>query len=858
MSDVAKRLEKADKSIQKGKLEDALREFQAILNDDPENALVRERAADICINLNRTREAVTLLEGLFEQQASIGDQSRAIITYKKLARLGSPSLEHSLRYAHFLEKNNKKEALEIFREVAKQFLKTGQRNNAVAAYKRIVAIEPTLENLKSLGDLAEELRDGRTAAVAFFECGELEQKAGGAGHKWYERAYGMDSTNAEAALAFARSLLSKQDSASALRVVEPLAKRKDSTSEQRDAYARALLGQKRPKEAEPLVWALFAKDPRRVEEVAALAASFIDTADHAKALATARRVEEIESKAGRRREVVGVLKDAIQRSSPNAEFLEYMRSLYNATNREADYCDALLKLFDLYAAAGNFQKASECLDAAAEVDPYLPGHQKRLEMLKGKVDSVRLRGIGGRLSGAVRAPDSPSSMEARQKPAASGDGEPTVLEDLMLQAEIFLQYSMRSKAVERLERISKVFPREEDRNEKLRSLYMAAGYTPKYAPGTPPTAPASASGRTGAAAAPAAKPTGGASDVDNIARVTEITRNIYRQANVKGVLFAAVNDVGRHWNASRCVAGLCTPGKPPSAALEYCAPGIKQSEVMAIVKLIQALQTLATKQGTVSIADVSKAPELATIKQWVDSLGLKSVLAVPLVDGEEHVGVLILEQCGTPRQWRQTDVLVLKTIADQMVLAVNNARLRSLMKNLAVTDEKSGLLKRASYLDVLLSEVKRAMEQKSPVTVLLLHFGKASALVKEIGESEVESMMQQIGQICSSHVRQNDLAVRYELTTIALALADTNEKSAFFVVEKLRKVLASVKVPSKDRPVGMDAGVAECVMQPSFDPADIVTEVINRAEAALALARIEGGNKTQALQPTPETAGAVA
>jgi diguanylate cyclase (GGDEF)-like protein len=319
-----------------------------------------------------------------------------------------------------------------------------------------------------------------------------------------------------------------------------------------------------------------------------------------------------------------------------------------------------------------------------------------------------------------------------------------------------------------------------------------------------------------------------------------------------------VNDVGRHWNASRCVAGLCTPGKPPSAALEYCAPGIKQSEVMAIVKLIQALQTLATKQGTVSISDVSKAPELATIKQWVDSLGLKSVLAVPLVDGEEHVGVLILEQCGTPRQWRQTDVLVLKTIADQMVLAVNNARLRSLMKNLAVTDEKSGLLKRASYLDVLLSEVKRAMEQKSPVTVLLLHFGKASALVKEIGEPEVETMMQQIGQICSSHVRQNDLAVRSELTTIALALADTNEKSAFFVVEKLRKVLASVKVPGKERPVAMDAGVAECVMRPSFDPADIVTEVINRAESALALARLEGGNKTKALQPTAETAGAVA
>ena len=61
--------------------------------------------------------------------------------------------------------------------------------------------------------------------------------------------------------------------------------------------------------------------------------------------------------------------------------------------------------------------------------------------------------------------------------------------------------------------------------------------------------------------------------------------------------------------------------------------------------------------------------------------------------------------------------MVLKTIAEQMVLAVSNVRLRTLMKTLAVTDEKSGLLKRPSYLDVLLSEVRRSLQQKTPMTL---------------------------------------------------------------------------------------------------------------------------------------------
>ena len=139
--------------------------------------------------------------------------------------------------------------------------------------------------------------------------------------------------------------------------------------------------------------------------------------------------------------------------------------------------------------------------------------------------------------------------------------------------------------------------------------------------------------------------------------------------------------------------------------------------------------------------------------------------------------------------------MVLKTIADQVVQAFQNARLRSLVKNLAVTDERSGLLKRSSYLDVLLSEARRAQQQKSTATVMLFCFGKASALVKECGEAAVKDMMLQVGQIMTANVRQSDMAVRYDLTTIALILADTNAKSAFFVADKMRKALAAVKIP---------------------------------------------------------------
>ena len=58
------------------------------------------------------------------------------------------------------------------------------------------------------------------------------------------------------------------------------------------------------------------------------------------------------------------------------------------------------------------------------------------------------------------------------------------------------------------------------------------------------------------------------------------------------------------------------------------------------------------------------------------------------------------------------------------MIALNNAGLRRLVRNLSVTDEKSGLLKRASYLDLVFAETQRALRQATAVTILLMHFGR--------------------------------------------------------------------------------------------------------------------------------------
>jgi diguanylate cyclase (GGDEF)-like protein len=166
------------------------------------------------------------------------------------------------------------------------------------------------------------------------------------------------------------------------------------------------------------------------------------------------------------------------------------------------------------------------------------------------------------------------------------------------------------------------------------------------------------------------------------------------------------------------------------------------------------------------------------------------------------------------------------------------------------------LLKRASYLDLLRGEVRRATQQSTPVSVMLMRFGDRAALIKEQGEAAADAAMQRLGQLVAANIRQNDLAFRYAANAIAIVLGETAEKEALMVVEKMRRLI-STALDDKHAADALNAGVAEAVMRQQFDPVDIVTEVINRAEHALEKAVAEGAGKSVAVAAVL-TAAAVA
>ena len=853
-TELAKRVERAEKLLQKGKTADALEEYLLVLRDDTENDVVRQLAADLCLSLNRNADAVKLLGDLFERQVGVGDATRASLTYKKLARHGSPTWQQKYRFGQLLEGSNKKLAVGTYEAALLDLGKLGKKKEAAEILDRVVALEPIQANLQRAGELASELGNRKGAASAFQRIAQLVVAENGDAGQWYERAYQEDASDQSIALAYGKSLLGQGQVGAAIFILEPQMNSGTVTPALRETYTDALVAAGRHAEAEPLVWQLFEQNPGRVQQVIALIGNLLDGGDEDGAVALARKLEQFQRRRGERRQFIAIMEDITASRRASSQMLEFLSELYNASNRENDYCQTLLKLFDLYCSTGDFAKAAECLDRAAEVDPYEPGHLKRLELLKGRVDDARFRSISARFTSGTKAPEEPVHEEGPTLGAST-------LQDLMLQAEILVQYGMRNKAVERLQRIQELFPREEERNEDLQRLYLSAGVTPRYAGAAPlPPAPAAAAAATPApaAAAPAPDP---ATDVRAFTRVAEISRKLYHQGTASAVLHTAVREIASHWEATRCIAAMGKAGSSPTAVEEFCAEGLKKASSSAIADLVACLHKAVDGHDPLAIEDAAKAVALQSARKATVEMGVATVLAIPLSDGEEIVGMLVLVH-NRSRAWAHADMVVLKTLAEQMVIALNNAGLRRLVKNLSVTDEKSGLLKRASYIDLLLAESKRAIQNASAFSVLLLQFGKSAAMIKEYGEAEVQAVMERAGQLIAANIRSNDLAFRYDTTTIAILLGETAEKEGLLAVEKLRKIVSEVRFPAKEEngkgPIAQfSAGLVEAVIRTEYDPVDVVTEVINRAEHALAQAMTQGPGKVVALGPAL-AAGAVA
>ena len=838
MPDIDRLYDKAEKYLQKQRFESALETYLEIYKYEPQDIELLVTLGDLLLKLNRPAEAHRFLSQLLDQYIRRNDSVKAVATCRKILKLAPQDVSIWTKLAGLLEKSQKtSEALEAYREVLDIQRKGGTPSGALDCLQHIVKLDPDdLEAHVDLAEMATKLAQPKIATPAFLRAAQLARQAGRE-DRWAElavRAHSLDPADEASSIAAAEVFLLKDQIAEIIPLVEPVYQHRPDDLVVVELLAQAYLRSGDYAKAEPLCWKLYEARPATTEVLLTLAEGLVQTGSAAKALGVARKLKQHLFQQGKRDDFLRTMEKIYAADESNVELLEELTNLYNELNKEDGLRRSLTRLFNLYLGGEQYKEATDTLERIIDVDPYGVGHQDRLLNLEGHIDPVWYKGIQARLQPPSTARSTPGAT------AATGSGpKAESLDDLILEGEMYYRYQLTTKLQETVAKINQLYPGAEERNPRLQELYDSTGFVPVLAKVPAATPAASVPSPTGAFGSGTAS----AQTVEDLRRIAAITADIFREATAQGVMQVGVNEIGRALNASRCWAALGTGDRRPALMVEYSAPAAPPSDAVATLKIYATLMPqAAAKPDGWSLEDVTPSPTFAPLRAEVASLGLRALLALPMFDREQLAGLLLVEQCDRTRVWSPGEAVLLRAIATQMILAVNNSKLRQLVRSLAGTDEETGLLPRSSYLDCLLAEAQRAKEQMHPLSVCLLEPDNAATLVKTLGDAGVQRYFQQVSKALLASLRQNDIAIRFSPCSIAVVFPDTSLEDGKTAVEKLRRALSQVKLDGAVAPA-FCASVCDVQLGSSFDPVDGVTEVINRLEAALEHAHKQGGSQ---------------
>jgi diguanylate cyclase (GGDEF)-like protein len=843
--DLQKRLERARRSLEKNKLRDAITDYQAVLELAPDNLEALQSLGTVHIRQNDPERAAHYFGQQFEALLLGGDLAKASAVFSRFLRSTPQPPDRLMRYAVLLQQQTRPaEAVEQYEAAARLFKQARQNSEALTCLEKITQLDPeNSTRYLSLAEMAESLGRADVAARAYMRAGQLTQVAGARDKalQCFARGHDLAPQDRMGSLLYAEARLRNGDAAAAVTLLEPLSS-SDSDTAFLSLYGDALLQTGLLDRARQALENYYSQKQDSFTKLFDLALAYLRAGQDDQAVAVITLARARMKDAQKENEFTGQAERVAAAAPKSYQLAEFIAQMYEDLNRETKYFDALVRLFDLNLESNRIPQACNNLDRMIDVDPYDHRLASRVAQLEGKATPEFLRAVysrtpkaaSGSLAAAKAAPPAGFSGAAGGGTAA-GAAPPVVavvpeekrtqqaLEDLIVQVEIFLQYSLQAKAVERLERIAELFPGEEERNERLRAVYERASWWPKRT--APPVV-----------LPPPPAPVAALTTHRDLAAIAETTRLMYRQATPREVLFAAVQQVAKHLDVARALVWVGAPGEKPLTA-EFAAPGLNSIGTSQLMGIALSLLEHATPDALGGI-DLQAATVPALRK-----IGLESAMGILLTDKETQApaGALLVGDTGA-RSWQPNVSFFMHAVGDQVVLSTNHSRLRSLVRSLSVADEKTGLLSRGGYIDCLMAEANRSRSQNTALSLLVLLLDHGSELLRQHGDAPVERYIERLARTLGTNVRQTDIAVKYTAWSLAFILPDTSAENALVLAGKLRQTAGTIATPWDGPGITMSFIIADASRRPADDVEDCVTEWINRVETGLDQLRQDEGS----------------
>ncbi len=216
-------------------------------------------------------------------------------------------------------------------------------------------------------------------------------------------------------------------------------------------------------------------------------------------------------------------------------------------------------------------------------------------------------------------------------------------------------------------------------------------------------------------------------------------------------------------------------------------------------------------------------------------------IALPITYGEQFLGVLYVESA-KPCDFRQQDVLLLRTLADLFAGALHNALTFQKAQEQAITDGLTGVKTHRFLMEALSSEWKRSTRANRPLALVLMDLDHFKFVNDFYGHLEGNVVLQRVGHILEENCRRSDVVARYGGDEFVILMPETSVEQARQLANKLRGWIASDPL-LRDKNITASFGIAAFPVHGSTPQ-----ELIQVADSSMYLSKHQGGNSVSSAE----------
>lgn len=287
---------------------------------------------------------------------------------------------------------------------------------------------------------------------------------------------------------------------------------------------------------------------------------------------------------------------------------------------------------------------------------------------------------------------------------------------------------------------------------------------------------------------------------------------------------------------------------------EWVAPGI-EPEIDTFVDIPLAMAPASSQRHreleVCAIRDVAAlGAGWAADQAFYESLGLKSILELPIVLEGEPVGCLGFEWLSRHGDWADADLILLRVIAATVGQLLGRAAAEQEMQRRSMHDDLTGLLNRSGLLAGL-----GAGTEESIGSILVIDLDGFNALNDSLGRSAGDLLLRTVAARLRGLVRPGDLVARIGGDEFAIAMRAIDEE--WVVGQAARRICDALAEPytldGRQHLITVTCGISVGSKARLDDGAPIdADELIRRAGIAMYRARGMGQANVAMFDPTHE------